>query len=130
MRACVTAFLWCQKTENKWSSRRSLSYSDLSLINLTLIKFVENPYDKFINQIDYSDLSSIKKLKLLECQLSLGRISSSLSSLKEIKLIGSKVSHSKTTANQYPELLLIQDLIACAADYFTTSSQEEWDNLG
>ncbi len=49
---------------------------------------------------------------------------------EEIKLIGSKVSHSKTTANQYPELLLIQDLIACAADYFSTSSQEEWDNLG
>lgn len=49
---------------------------------------------------------------------------------EEIKLIGSKVTHSKTTANQYPELLLIQDLITCAAEYFTTSSQEEWDNLG
>jgi hypothetical protein len=49
---------------------------------------------------------------------------------EEIKLIGSKVTHSKTTAIQYPELLLIQDLIACAAEYYTTSSQEEWDNLG
>jgi hypothetical protein len=49
---------------------------------------------------------------------------------EEIKLIGSKVTYSKTTANQYPELLLIQDLIGCAAEYFTTSSQEEWDNLG
>lgn len=48
---------------------------------------------------------------------------------EEIKLVGSKVKHSKTTANQYPELLLIQDLITCAAEYYTISSQEEWDNL-
>lgn len=53
-----------------------------------------------------------------------------LKNFEEIKLIGSKVTHSKTTANQYPELLLIQDLIACVAEYYTTSSQEEWDNLG
>ncbi len=48
---------------------------------------------------------------------------------EEIKLIGSKVSHSKTTANQYPELLLIQDLIA-TNEFYTKCSQEEWDNLG
>ena len=45
---------------------------------------------------------------------------------EEIKLIGSKVTHSKTTAIQYPELLLIQDLIA-TNEFYAKSSQEEWN---
>jgi transglutaminase/protease-like cytokinesis protein 3 len=45
---------------------------------------------------------------------------------EEIKCIGSKVKHSKTKAEQYPELLLIQDLIA-TNEFYITSSQEEWN---
>jgi transglutaminase/protease-like cytokinesis protein 3 len=45
---------------------------------------------------------------------------------EEIQCIGSKVKYSKTKAEQYPELLLIQDLIA-TNEFYITSSQEEWE---
>lgn len=45
---------------------------------------------------------------------------------EELQCMGSKVKHSQTTAIQYPELLLIQDLIATNGHY-TLSTQEEWD---
>jgi transglutaminase/protease-like cytokinesis protein 3 len=45
---------------------------------------------------------------------------------EELQCMGSKVKHSQTTAIQYPELLLIQDLIA-TNEFYITSSQEEWE---
>lgn len=45
---------------------------------------------------------------------------------EELQCMGSKVKHSKTKAEQYPELLLIQDLIA-TNEFYITSSQEEWN---
>ena len=45
---------------------------------------------------------------------------------EELQCMGSKVKHSKTKAEQYPELLLIQDLIA-TNEYYTIITQEEWD---
>ena len=47
---------------------------------------------------------------------------------EELQCMGSKVKHSKTKAEQYPELLLIQDLIA-TNEHYTLSTQEEWDTL-
>ncbi len=45
---------------------------------------------------------------------------------EELQCMGSKVKHSKTKAEQYPELLLIQDL-STTNEFYITSSQEEWN---
>lgn len=48
---------------------------------------------------------------------------------EEIQLIGSKKIFHKTKAEQYPEMLRIQDMLNCLDGFFVNSSQEEWDLL-
>jgi hypothetical protein len=48
---------------------------------------------------------------------------------EEIQLMGSKKTFYKTRAEQYPEILRIQDMLNCLDDLFITISETEWEEL-
>ncbi len=48
---------------------------------------------------------------------------------EEIQLIGSKKILHKTVAEQYPEILRIQDMLNCLNGLFIVFSEKEWNKL-
>lgn len=48
---------------------------------------------------------------------------------EEVQLIGSKKMHTKHVAEQYPEMLRVQDMINLHEGHFLVLKKEEWDLL-
>lgn len=48
---------------------------------------------------------------------------------EEIQKVGSRFIYSETNAEQYPEILRIQDMLAENSDFFVVSSEKDWEEV-
>jgi hypothetical protein len=51
------------------------------------------------------------------------------SSFQEVQVIGKKKIFHTVEAKQYPEMLRIQDMLQLHAEFYESSTKEEWDSI-